>query len=177
MLRKILFSVLFVGVLLGVGCKKEIGPTPQDFSFRYHWVGGTVPPPNHYEYVLEMSSDGKVKVTYYFGYGEDKDTQVLTKELPVVNEGERKLLYQQLVDTKLFKNKELKGRQGNETVGGGYSWLDIQSNGKTYKIGSNVVETAEIKYFYERIQQLIPGSVYQEVEKQRQEYIKNYQSR
>src|SRR5690242_15643215 len=41
---------------------------PADFTASYHWAEGSLPPPFHYEYTIDVAADGTVTLTYVPDY-------------------------------------------------------------------------------------------------------------
>jgi hypothetical protein len=60
MRHTLLAPLLAIALLLLAACGTDAaeGPPPADFSLRYDWREGSLPPPYHYEYTITLAADG-----------------------------------------------------------------------------------------------------------------------
>ena len=66
---------LGIALLLFAGCATGRSASrsewPADLTLSYHWVGETVPPPDHHEYVITIGPGGGGEITFYPDYPDE----------------------------------------------------------------------------------------------------------
>lgn len=145
---------------------------PADFSFKYEWLEGSMPPPNHYEYLIKVDSNGSGRLEYRPDY-EGAGTPLWTEDFSVPAEKMAKL-YKQMSDTGVFEKNWKESKELR--IGGAYGWLEVVVNGKNFSTPSQPVEKDEEKIatLYDAVITLIDEKVWDKMEDKRQDYIKQY---
>lgn len=145
---------------------------PPDFSIRYEWLAGSMPPPFHYEYTVTIGSDGAGKVEYSPDYPSDKVptwTETFT-----VTQAQLDNLYSEAVNRKLFR---LVWLEGEKLVGGSLEWAEIKSNGVEHKIPSSLqaLDQTSVQDFYATVKGLVPQATWDKLEAQRQTFKEEFE--
>jgi hypothetical protein len=142
---------------------------PADFTVTYNWREGSVAPPYHYEYTINVAPDGAVTLTYTPGYPGD-DAPVWTETL-TLEAAEMDALYLILKDHGLFTTDWV--TEDGPPVGGSSDDFSATANGVTVAVPAYVISSqrddAEAMAF--TLTSLIPQATWDKLEAQRQDYI------
>ena len=143
---------------------------PEDFSIRYWWREGSVPPPHHYEYAICLGPGTTGSITFYPDYPMDKPP-VWTETFNVDNESRQELYA-------LINEKELLHRRWTEIkdppVGGSLEWLEIVAQGKHIIVPSAINESQIVADIYRLIRGLVPTRIWTKLMRQRDRYQQGY---
>ncbi|MDP3047318.1 MAG: hypothetical protein Q8O07_07565 [Chloroflexota bacterium] len=100
---------------------------PADFTLRYEWREGSVPPPYHYEYAIRVGPGVEGEVLFYPDYPQHdppawrEDFAVSPEALAAVYA----LMDKQGVFRRTWRQPERHG------IGGSHSWLEVTAGGRT----------------------------------------------
>jgi hypothetical protein len=153
----------------------EMKARPEDFSVSYEWRAGSMPPPYHYEYSIQIGPGEQGKVVYRPDYDSDK---VPTWTEPVtVTKQHLADLYGIVMDRKLLREKW--GNVQDPPVGGSVQWAEIVSGGKTYEIPRHLqgFQQDAAATLYDAVKGLVPQETWDKLEAQREQYVKDYQKK
>ncbi len=152
----------------------KVKPQPADFSVRYEWRAGTMPPPFHYEYSIRIGPGEHGQIVYRPDY-ESESVPTWTEEF-TLTEQQLADLYDLVVDRKLLREK-WRGTD-NPPVGGSVEWAEITAGGKTYDIPRHLQGFQEeaAGRLYEAVRGLVPQETWDKLEARRQQYVEEYQS-
>lgn len=142
-------------------------PRPADFAVHYEWREGTVPPPHHYAYAITVGPGESGTIHYQPGY--DFQNPPVWVESFAVTAAALDELYA-LVQSLLSRRwAEVKDRP----VGGELETATVTLNGQTHDIPTvlNPRDRTQVQAVYTAIRALVPRSLWQKLEQQRQAYI------
>lgn len=175
------FSSVLMGVLLAPFSVVAPGPpvtealVPEDFVVGYKWVAGSMPPPHHFEYRIQIRATGEGEMVLwpdYPGVGTPE-----WKESFVLPAHQISQLYQFLSDRGLLATRW--SERDQPPVGGSYDWIEITVNGRQLKTPPFVVSSQEerLEACYSAIRDLVPKAVREELQRKRERYAKEYEGR
>jgi hypothetical protein len=142
---------------------------PADFSVRYDWYEGSLPPPYHYEYSISVDSSGAGVVEMVPDYPSE-DVPVFTETF-TVEPAALEALFDQLVEHGAFT---VQWREEDDPpVGGSYASTTLTANGETIEIPGFVVpdQAAAQSDIADAVTALVPQAIWDELEAQRQQYV------
>jgi hypothetical protein len=147
---------------------------PDDFLIEYEWVEGSLPPPYHYEYTIRIGSSGMGEVEMIPDYPSDQ-TPVWVEELSI-EEVDLDQLYRRMVEKGIFP-QDWRARD-DPPVGGSSEWLSVTANGREFEIPAYVVSSQElaVSEIYTTIRSLVPQAIWEKLNTQREQYVKEYSS-
>ncbi len=143
---------------------------PPDFSLKYRWCEGTVPPPHYYEYSIAIGPKNTGEIKFYPDYPQH-DLPVWVEHFDISSQAWM-AIYAQMTTDNLFRQAWTEIQ--NAPVGGSLEWLDITAQGVEYKIPSMIEEAAEVEQVYEAIRTLVPIKVWKKLMSQREDFIHKY---
>jgi hypothetical protein len=148
---------------------------PADFSVRYEWRAGSMPPPYHYEYTIRVGPGTEGQIVYRPDY-ESEGIPTWTESISVTGQ-QLAGLYALVVDRKLLR--ENWGRVLDPPVGGSVQWAEITASGKTYRIPTQLqgFQESAAAHLYEAVKALVPQVTWDKLEAQREQYVKEYQAK
>lgn len=146
---------------------------PADFALDYEWRAGSMPPPHHSEYSLQIQSDGSGQIVFspdYPGEGIPVWTEPFTLDAAKLD-----ALYQTLHENGLFTTT-WEARE-NPPVGGDYDWMSVTATGQQVNVGPFVIESQVAAYeaMANAVEATVPDDIWIKLREQRQEYEDNYQ--
>jgi hypothetical protein len=145
---------------------------PDDFSARYDWYEGSLPPPYHYEYSIEIGADGAGTVEMVPNYPSE-DVPVWTETFTVGPEA-LDAVYRQLAEHGAFTTRWRE--EEDPPVGGSHFATTLTANGETVTIPSFVVadQTAAQGEISAAIVGLVPQDIWDKLEGQREQYVEEH---
>ncbi len=143
---------------------------PDDFSFKYRWCEGTVPPPHYYEYSIKIGPRLDGVINFYPDYPQH-DLPVWVEHF-TVSDDTLLALYQLMVERNLLRQNWTEIQDA--PVGGSLEWLDITADGVEYKIPSMIEESSEIEMVSEVIRSHVPIEIWKKLISQREDFIRDY---
>ncbi len=144
---------------------------PIDLSLRYAWNAGAMPPPNHYEYIIEMGPGPRGEITFYPDYSGEGVPE--WRETFAVTDQELDRLYGLMVDARVLSRRWAPMR--DRPVGGDTDWMDVTANGETVRIPALPEGGEALEPVYGAIRDLVPTEIWERLRAQRQEYEDDYQ--
>lgn len=145
---------------------------PADFSVLYEWYEGSMPPPYHYEYTLQVAADGAGTLTMipdYPGEGVPVWTETFTVEPAALD-----ALYRQLVEAGAFTTNWRE--EDDPPVGGSYATATLTADGETVAIPSFVIPNqgeAQDEIFA-ALEAVVPADIRADLEARRQQYMEEH---
>lgn len=136
---------------------------PADFSVRYHYDVGSLPPPYHYAYTVRIGPGAQGEVEYEQSYEGEEGYDTWTEPFSISGE-EVEALYDLMVEQGVFARSWQ--QTDDPPVGGDAEWLDVTAGGKEFSVPSYVAgrgaENA-IGEVYEAINALVPASIREKI--------------
>ena len=150
-------------------------PQPADFSVRYEWRAGSMPPPYHYEYSIRIGPGAQGQIAYRPDYESD-GVPTWTETIDLTGQ-QLTNLYNLVVDRKLLREKW--GGVENPPVGGSVQWAEITAGGKTYRIPTQLqgLQESAAAHLYDAVKALVPRETWDKLEAQREQYVHDYQAK
>lgn len=142
---------------------------PDDFSLRYYWSEGSLPPPYHYAFTIALAADGAGTVTMTPDYP-GPEVPVWTETF-VLDAAALDAFYSQLVAAGAFSTD---WREEDEPpVGGSHYTIELTANGEVVTIPHFVVagQAAAQGDISDAIVAAVPQTVWDTLEAQRQAYV------
>jgi hypothetical protein len=175
-MRCLIFAVLLV---LLSGCA-ALNPTPNpldtrpaDFNLIYKWLEGSLPPPYHYEYTIEVKPDGQGEIIMLPDY--DSDATPYWIESFTVTSAALDQIYRLLIDKGLFT--EIWQVQSDPPVGGSHDFLRVIAHDRTIDIPAFVVATqaANADAITAAVRALVPQNIWDKLNAQREQYVHEHE--
>lgn len=149
----------------------ENSPTqrPADFSLRYEWNEGSLPPPYHYEYIIRVGPDGVGAVVMIPDYPTEGVPE--WREAFAVDASTLDALYALMVAQGVFTTEWREA--GDIPVGGPVEWVEVTANGRTVEVPGYPIEAqAEaMAPVYAAVNALVPPDLMAGLMEKRQEYV------
>ena len=143
---------------------------PDDFRVLYEWVAGSMPPPYHYEYTIDVGPGCEGQIAFRPDYS-GPDTPAWTESFTL--EGEQlDQLYSLMSERGVFTAQWTEIRDG--VVGGSLEWLRCIAAGEDYSVPSRIEESAAMAEVYAVVKALVPEPLWSDLLERRAEYERNY---
>lgn len=163
-----LFLLALIVLLAGcTGSTALPAQPPANFSVRYEWREGSVPPPYHYEYTIEFQG-GKGQLFFWPDYPTD---QVPTwTEQFAVDEATTARIYQLMMQQGVWARQWR--QQDPMPVGGATDWLAATAQNATVKIPIALVDddAEAIEPVYNAIRALVPQATWDALRARQEAY-------
>lgn len=170
-----LTPVIAVALIASAGCGgDEPGPVtaPEDFAITIEHSDGSVAPPAHVQWRLEVDETGQGTLAYtpdYPGSGVPTFTAQFDVEA-----GARDELYAELAERDLLRNLE---PADDPPIGGSSDSAAVTADGDTYEIPAWTDDGAPLATLKRRIHRLAPAEVWDDFEQRRRDYAaKRYEA-
>lgn len=130
---------------------------PDDFSFKYNWQMGSVPPPYYYEYTIQVNSDGSGQVELlpdYPMHHPGKRTAALNLDRKTME-----YLFKEMSEAGLF---EINCPEIDPNwTGGSQSALNVHAWGKDYNVPFSIssADRLRVEPVFLAIQELLPSQL------------------
>jgi hypothetical protein len=147
-------------------------PELTDFSVRYEWKEGSIPPPYYYEYTIRIGPGSGGEIVFQPDYSFN-DPPVWTEKLEFTEQNLIEL-HALMVEKEVF---ERDWKQAEEpSVGGSLEWVEVAWRGKQLAIPSQLdsEDAAIMKDVYQAIRSFVPDAVWAKLMSQREEYERAY---
>jgi hypothetical protein len=143
---------------------------PDDFRIHYEWQAGSMPPPHHYGYLIEIGPGGEGMIAFRPDYPHE-GVPVWREPFQVAPEQWARL-YQIAQEKGLWTRPWPRHNDGS--VGGSLAWLRAAGDGREVEIPPrlNQEDSAVLAQLYQAIRALVPESVWAKLLARRQEYMK-----
>ena len=173
MTRKFLLLPALAGMLLACSVfqrgAQPPSDRPADFGIEYQWREGTLPPPYHYEYSIQIAPDGTgqiVMVPDYPSPGVPIWTEPFT-----VGAGALDDLYALMLEKGVFSRAW--PEEDDPPVGGSYDWADVRAGGQSVRLPAFVAagQARDVNEIFAAIRALVPAEVWDGLNARRQQYI------
>ena len=171
-------TLLVVVVLVAAACGDDDGPAademPADFVADYSWIEGSVPPPFHYEYTIEIRADGASQITMIPDYP-GSDVPEWTVPLDIGDSGLASV-WRAVVDNGVFTRSW--DEDPMPPVGGSSARVLVTADGTTVSIPrflDSSADTAAADRIYRTIEQRVPPEVWDDLLGRRQAYEDAYE--
>jgi len=154
---------------------QEMKVRPADFSIQYEWAEGSLPPPYHYEYIIRIKPAGEGQVEMIPDYPGD--------QIPVwiepftVSQANLDRLFQFMSDHGMFTQDWR--AQYHPPVGGSSERLAVTAVGQTIYVPAYVAanQASAAKEIYAAIKALVPQAVWDKLNTQHEQYIREQKKR
>jgi hypothetical protein len=170
MRRALLLLAPLLASLLLAACAADgaAGPPPGDFSLRYDWREGSLPPPYHYEYTITLAADGSGAITMTPDYP-GAEVPVWEEPFTVAPEA-----VDQLHDLLLAQGllRERWREQDSPPVGGSSASLEVTTGGRTVELPAFPVDdqAERVAAMHAAVEALVPQPIRDDLERRRAEY-------
>lgn len=169
-MRRVPIKLLFVLFAAGFWLTPmAMSPTPSDFIIKYHWVAGSMPPPYHYEYSVEITSEGEGTIDFfpdYPGMGSPHWKRSFTLPLETVV-----ALYRQLAHAGAFSDNW--ESRDEKIIGGTLEWMSGRIEGDAFSIPSSTSDP-RAKEVFKLFKPIIPTSIMKKLMSLRDKYQEDY---
>ena len=145
---------------------------PSDFSAEYKWREGSVPPPYHYEYIINIGPGTRGEMLFFPDYPSD-ETPVWREDFGVSNDKLSALFA--LINEKEVLSANWREME-NPPVGGELEWLKVTANGTQVLVPSLLIEeqSTAISAVFQAIRSLVPESIWTDLMARREQYEQHY---
>lgn len=158
--------------LVGCAARETAGQTvwPDDLALSYHWVGETVPPPDHYEYTITIGPTGGGEITFSPDYPADSVPE--WRGQFVADPQALAALYHDMIAADLFEHDWQVIE--DPPVGGSNEWLRVSRGDHEITVPAQARDANRLQVIYTDIQTLVPAEIWQEMWSQREAYRREY---
>lgn len=143
---------------------------PKDFTVTYNYVSGTVGPPYHFEYSVNIDSEGNGTIKYKPDFVFDT---IWTETFHLKRKFVKK--FWSLLKRKMFFDNEWTDLE-KHPVGGSIEYLEINANNKPYKIPAFPTDKEKAEEIYSAVKKLIPESIMDTLTAKKEKYIENFKA-
>lgn len=143
---------------------------PPDFHLEYEWSEGSLPPPEHYEYTIQVGPGTAGEIVFVPDYAMH-DPPVWTKSF-VVDEQSLDALYAQILERGLFEKSW--PRRQDPPVGGSLEWLEVAAAGKSTRVPALAEGAETLQEIYRAIRSLVPEEIWSRLRQQQEQYQKEF---
>jgi hypothetical protein len=142
-----------------------------DFSLRYEWAAGSMPPPYHYELVILVNGTSGL-LTCLPDYPLHSPPEW---KFPFsVSTDQAEMLIRLMTTARVFRASWRK--PASHTVGGDWETLSVQLSGKEGSIPARLTEkdAANLHPVYTAIRNLVPAEIWTQIEILRTAFMAHY---
>lgn len=145
-------------------------PRPPDFSLRYEWNEGSLPPPDYYEYCIRIGPGTACEIVFRPDYPQHDPP---TWRVPFATD-EKALdqLYEAAAEAGVFKR--VWERRSNPPVGGSLEWIELTAGGNTVRVPSMARGAGRLKPLYRMIHALVPHAIWEDLRGRREQFLRAY---
>jgi hypothetical protein len=166
----LLFPLLAAALLLLGACAGDAaeGPPPADFSLRYDWREGSLPPPYHYEYTIALAAGGAGTMTMVPDYP-GEGVPVWEEPFTLAPE-EVDRLHDLMIAEGLLRERWR--AEDAPPVGGSYASLEVTRDGRTIEIPAFPVDGQRERAaaIFAAVEAIVPAEIRADLERRRAEY-------
>lgn len=141
-------------------------PMPSDFSLRYEWREGSLPPPHHYEYEIHVSRGGEGRIVFRPDYPMH-DPPVWTETFEVEAEALRGL-HAMIVEKGLLR--QTWAEVDDDPVGSSLESVQIVADGQRFVVPYLIKEPETVRGVYEAVKSLVPAAIWTKLMSRREQY-------
>jgi hypothetical protein len=146
---------------------------PADFSVRYDWAEGSLPPPYHYEYTVSAGPGNTLTITMIPDYPSD-DVPTWTETAPL-DDATLDALFALAVEQGAFTTA---WQQTDDIPVGGSSWsLTLTAGGREIDIPAYLIETqtAAAEAIANAVVALVPADAWARLNSLREDYVAEHE--
>jgi hypothetical protein len=143
---------------------------PSDLHLEYSWREGTVPPPYHYEYRIELDASGNGEILFRPDYPSEGPPE--WREHFTVSLEELEALCRRIVEEGILGRQWEPIPDEEAPVGGELESMRIMENARAHEIPSAIVDGARVEPLYRLIRSLVPETIWQSLMDRRGAYIR-----
>jgi len=143
---------------------------PHDFSVRYKWIEGSLPPPYHYEYEICIGPGVSGEIVFYPDYPIENPpvwTETFSVDDRALDE-----LYALIMERELFTKKWTEIE--DPPVGSHLEWLEVVAYRDHILVPSVIEESEIVNDAYSMIRSLVPAWIWSKLMRQRDQYKVEY---
>jgi hypothetical protein len=147
---------------------------PEDFSFRYEWREGSVPPPYYYEITISVSPRGEGIIVFcpdYTSRSAPAWQEHFRVPSSLLNE-----LYQLMLERGVFGGHWETYPEEHAPEGGPLEWLEVVVRGERHKMPWLLLHPEAVRPIYEFIRTLVPETIWARLRKQHEDFIATYRN-
>jgi hypothetical protein len=146
---------------------------PADFSVRYHWAEGSLPPPYHYEYTVSAGPGNTLAIAMIPDYPSD-DVPTWTETAPL-DDATLDALFALAVEQGAFTTA---WQQTDDIPVGGSSWsLTLTAGGRQVEIPPYLIETqtAAAEAIASAVEAQVPADAWARLNSLREDYVAEHE--
>jgi len=151
-----------------------MGDRPDDFSFRYNWREGSLPPPYYYEITISVSPEGDGTIVFRPDY--TRHAVPVWEEhfrVPLLQLNE---LYQLMLKRGVFGGGWETYPDDDCPVGGSLEWLEVIARGERHKVPWLLRQPEAVKPLYAFIRALVPEVTWAKLRAQHEDFKATYKN-
>ena len=147
---------------------------PGDFALRYEYRSGSLPPPGHFEYSIDVTPDGRATMVMRPDYPSDR-TPSWAEDFTVTGD-QLASVYRLLYATRLFALRPPARESEATPVGGETEWMTVTAAGATYDVAdlASVGQESAIARIHGAVNALVPARVRESLLARRERYAREY---
>ena len=162
--------VILLSSLLICACGRAPASRPEDFSIKFEWDTGALPPQYHYSFTIAVGSGLSGEFFYQPGYGDEASADLWQTGFDMKSK-DLDALYQFLLDEGMLRSE---WATGQPLLGGQGTSLVITTSGKTYQIpsvsGLTQPERSKVEAFIELLRGIVPQSIWDEMDARQEDF-------
>ena len=145
-------------------------PKPPDFSVRYKWSEGALPPPYHYEYTIDLGPGDAGKIVFLPDYP-SHDPPVWTETFDL-DPKDLDRLHALMEEKGVYERKWTELENGS--VGGSLEWMEATAGSGQFLVPSAIEEAAVVKDVYKALKALVPEGLWKSLMARREKFENSY---
>ena len=136
---------------------------PQDFTVQYKFTSGTVPPPDYYEYVIEIAPDGSGEIHLWWDYPQNHPE--IFVELFDADPQAMHNLYLLVASAGLCQQAFFPSPRRPDSLGGSQSQMVFSCGGRSFKVKGALDPDDEqrLAVIYKAIRRLAPVETWEKL--------------
>lgn len=145
---------------------------PTNFRIHYEWQEGSIPPPYHYEYTIQIGPGPEGEITLSPDYGFNHPSTWTEKW--EISSQQFTELYTLLRHLDIGK-RQWQARTG-VSAGGSVEWLEGNIDGQNFSVPAQLdgADRQAIAEVYRTVRSFVPEPIWNKLMKQREQYVQTY---
>ena len=142
---------------------------PEDFSLKYEWREGSLPPPDHYEYTIYLGPGGEGEIVFYPDYPMYNPPK-WSEQFQIDKEAMERL-YRLLEGRGIFSRR---WTETDEATGGALESVKIRAGGREFTVPGGIKEAEDVKEVYRFIRSIVPEKIWDMMMSRRGQFVEDY---
>ena len=148
---------------------KERGLIPEDFSLKYEWREGSLPPPDHYEYTIYLGPGGEGELVFYPDYPMYNPPK--WSEQFRIDKAALERLYGLMEERGIFSRR---WTETDEATGGALESVRIRADGREFTVPGGIEEAEDVKEVYRFIRSVVPEKIWDTIMSRREKFVREH---